>query len=198
MDRCDAAHGWLSLWPDTSPSVTSTAPIIAAAIHFLCRVNTRPDLQLSNRKVIEAKFKKDANNDLIDCFTEGFTPKLRSFVTRSTVKLEFVPYTMWLISAGATNGASLARSVTSFDMLNADEKKMFSAHVATMRALGLTYRPHDHGSASITNDSGEQVTHANLSFVSMKLHPEIDKLIHFRGLDFSHNRVEIPDAVKTL
>jgi hypothetical protein len=198
MDRCDAAHGWLSLWPDTAPSATSTAPIIAAAIHFLCRINTRPDLQLSGREVIQAKFKKDANNDLIGCFTEGFTPKLRSFVTSSTAKLEIVPYTMWLISAGATKGASLARCVTSFDMLNADEKKMFSAHVSTMRALGLTYRSHDHGSAALTNDSGELVTNADLRFVSMKLHPEIDKLIHFRGLDFSHNRVEIPEAVKTL
>lgn len=196
MDRCDAAHEWLSLWSDTSPSVTSIAPIIAAAIHFLCRVNTRPDLLLSNRELNQVKFKKESNNDLIGSFTEGFTPQLRSSVTTSTVKLELVPYAMWLISAGATHGTSLARCVTSFGMLNADEKQMFLAHVSTMRALGLTYRSRDHGSATTTNDAGVPVIQTNLSFVSMKLHPEIDQLIHFQDLNFSCHRIEIPDVVR--
>jgi hypothetical protein len=81
-------------------------------------------------------------------------------------------------------------------MLNADEKQMFLAHVSTMRALGLTYRSRDHGSATTTNESGVPVIQTNISFFSMKLHPEIDQLIHFQDLNIPCNRIEIPDVVR--
>jgi hypothetical protein len=192
MDRCDAAHEWLSSYAENT-NVTFGAPIIAAAIHFLCRIDTRPDLQLSNREIIQAKFEKEAHKDLVDRFREGLAPKFRSFVTSSVAQLEVLPYSVWLISAGTASGTSLARCVTSFDMLNADEKKSFMAHVATMRALGLTYVFHEHSDKALMNNDLAILT--NLSSSCMRLQPEIDKLVHFQDLDFSLTRIEIPDIV---
>lgn len=195
MDRCAAAHEWLSN-ADTN-SHYNTAPVVAAAIHFLCRIDTRPDLQLSNRDGMQAKYKKEAHNDLMDRFLEGLAPKLRACVTSSVVKMEIVPYSMWLLSAGEGSSNGLTRCVTSTDMLNASEKKSFFAHVSTMRVLGLTYVSTDNNNNDATKND-DRDTYNNNSVGSIRLEPEIDRVVQFKHLDRSLLRKKIPDVIKEL
>ena len=51
---------------------------------------------------------------------------------------DVIPYRLWLLLAGNMKHA-LLRPMSSADMLSVEEKLAFGAHVATLRALGLTY-----------------------------------------------------------
>jgi len=192
MDRCAAAHDWLSSGDSANHLIVHdiyTAPV-AAAIHFLCRIDTRPDLQLSNREMTQAKFKSEVHDGLVGRFMEGLVPKFRAAVTTSVVKQEVVPYSLWLLSAGEGN-ISMNRAVTSIDMLNADEKTAYYSHVSKLRLLGLTYVPVNQ------NDDDSREYKGGISFRSMRLEPEIDSVVQFKGFNEgqSVNRREIPDVV---
>ena len=78
------------------------------------------------------------------------------------------------------------------DILSSEEKLLFSAHVSTLRALGLTYVKDD-GSFNYyksTNESSDII----------RLEPEIDKLVRFADISesFFPGRKDIPPLLKEL
>eukprot|EP00550_Attheya_septentrionalis_P001585 CAMPEP_0198293954 /NCGR_PEP_ID=MMETSP1449-20131203/19724_1 /TAXON_ID=420275 /ORGANISM="Attheya septentrionalis, Strain CCMP2084" /LENGTH=1067 /DNA_ID=CAMNT_0043993725 /DNA_START=108 /DNA_END=3311 /DNA_ORIENTATION=- len=203
LDRCSAAHEWLSSADTFRSFKTSVAmnnssehhsmqkmhiPSAAAAIHLLCRVETRADLTFSSRPMSDAHYQQDANTGLLSRFVEGLSPKARSGISGSNVISDIVPYSLWLLSSGEGN-CSLTRAVSSMEILNASEKVAFNAHVATLRALGLTYIKAEDGHHSIGRGHG-----------AMRLEPEIDKLSRFLDLSISNGdrRKEIPSVLKEL
>ncbi len=120
---------------------------------------------------------------------EGLTPMARRGCGggTDTVASNVIPCGLWLLSAG-DGKHSLSRQVSSLDLLSAEEKLDFSAHVETLRALGLTYvkdeRTFDHKSPYNPGD--------NL------LEPEIDKLVKFEYMDKHIGRIDIPSLLKEL
>jgi chromosome transmission fidelity protein 18 len=104
---------------------------------------------------------------------------------------DVIPYSLWLLSAG--NGKhSLSKPVSSLDILSSEEKLAFSAHVATLRALGLTYVRDDRGFHNII---ANHVPTENVS-----LEPEIEKLVKFEHSTegFSIERKQVPPVLKEL
>lgn len=196
LDRCWTAHEWLSS-VDVYRSYTSSVamnnssehrtmqkfhlPTAAAAIHLLCRVETKSDLMYSIRQLMDTSYQLEANESLVDKFLEGLPPSVRSASQRKHLVSDVIPYCMWLLSAGTGRGA-LNRPVSSFDILTKEEKSSFEAHVAILRSLGLTYVV------------SENVDSANSSMnMSMRLEPEIDKISLFKG--FKTKREVIPNLV---
>lgn len=196
MDRCWTAHEWLST-VDTYRSFTSSVamnnssehrtmqkfhlPTAAAAIHLLCRVETKSDLMYSMRQLLDTSYRLEANESLVDKFLEGLPPTVRSASQRKHLVSDVIPYCMWLLSAGKGKGA-LNRPVSSFDILSKEEKSSFEKHVAVLRSLGLTY---------VVSDNGDTVN--NSMGISMRLEPEVDKISMFKGL--KPKREEIPALV---
>jgi hypothetical protein len=134
----------------------------------------------------DAHYQQDANTGLLSRFVEGLSPKARSGISGSNVISDIVPYSLWLLSSGEGN-CSLTRAVSSMEILNASEKVAFNAHVATLRALGLTYIKVEDGHHSIGRGHGV-----------MRLEPEIDKLSRFLDLSIPNGdgRKEIPSVVR--
>jgi len=206
LDRCCSAFEWLS-GADTLRSHKSNVamnnsaehhvmqksyiPSTAAAIHLLCCVETRPDLTFSTRPLSDCHYQNQANVSLVHRFVEGLTPRSRRGVGggTDTIVSDVIPYGLWLLSAGDGKHA-LSRPVSSVDILSAEEKLAFSAHVATLRALGLTYVK-DQASAF---DSYSQ----NESAENVRLEPEIDKLVKYEEMNEHSGRRDIPPLLKEL
>ena len=161
----------------------------AAAIHLLCRVETRPKLTFSNRIMVDVRYQLEANDSLAEKFVEGFAPTARAGATKGTAAIETVPYSLWMLSAGH-GSSSLSRGVSSMEILNKNEKVAFDAHVAKLRSLGLTYVPRDDGPMlPFIENSGP---------VAMRLEPQIDRLIQFKDLTMppGSRRKYIPHVVR--
>ncbi len=170
LDRCTLAHEWLSS-TDLCRS-KHFLPAAAAAIHLLCRVETRAKLTFSNRQMVDARYQMEANNNLAEKFVEGLAPSARGGATKGTAALETVPYSLWMLSAG-DGSFSLRRGVSSMEILNKHERAAFDAHVSTLRSLGLTY--------VARGDATTRTFHDNQA-VAMRLEPQIDRLVQFDGL----------------
>jgi len=201
LDRCCTALEWLSS-ADTYRSHKSNVamnnsaehqsmqkyyiPTAAAAIHLLCCVETRPDLTFSTRPLSDCHYQNEANVSLVHRFVEGLPSKSRRGVGggTDTVVSDVIPYGLWLLSAGDGKHA-LSKPVSSVDILSLEEKLAFSAHVQTLRDLGLTY----------VKDGGTFDYNHTKNF---RLEPEIDKLVRFEFLGDSVGRREIPALLKEL
>ena len=199
LDRCCSAFEWLSGADTYRSSKSNTAmnnsaehfsmqkfhiPSAAAAIHLLCCVETRPDLTFSTRPMADAHYQNQANVLLVHRFVEGLAPRARRGVGggTDTVVSEVIPYGLWLLSAG-DGKHSLSKPVSSVDILSDEEKLAFSAHVDTLRALGLTYVKDEGTWDAPTED--------------VRLEPEIDKLVKFEYMN-DHGRKDIPPVLKEL
>lgn len=207
LDRCAAAFDWLSgadMYRSQKSSVAMNnnaehhsmqkyyMPSAAAAIHLLCCIETRPDLTFSTRELADLHYRGQANTSLIHRFVEGFTPRARSGIGGGTdvVVSDMIPYGLWLLSAG--NGKySLSKPASSVDILSSEEKLAFSSHVATLRALGLTYVKDDRA----FNDFKPNNAHDNV-----RLEPDIDKLVKFEHIDgcYSIERKQVPPVLREL
>ena len=207
LDRCSVAFEWLSE-ADTFRSNKSNVamnnsaehhsmqkfyiPTAAAAIHVLCCVETKPDLTFSTRPLSDLNYQNQANLSLVQRFVEGLAPRARSGVGGGTINVvsDVIPYSLWLLSAGDGKYA-LSKPVSSVEMLNTEEKLAFSAHVASLRALGLTYVKDDSVGYNDTRgfDNGPNEI--------VRLEPEIDKLVKFEGIDDT-GRMPIPALLKEL
>eukprot|EP00984_Skeletonema_dohrnii_P028472 scaffold18471_cov128-Skeletonema_dohrnii-CCMP3373.AAC.2 len=206
LDRCSVAFEWLSE-ADTFRSHKSNVamnnsaehhsmqkfyiPTAAAAIHVLCCVETKPDLTFSTRPLSDLNYQNQANVSLVQRFVEGLAPRARSGVGGGTnnIVADVIPYSLWLLSAG-DGKHSLSKPVSSVEMLSVEEKVAFSAHVSTLRALGLTYIKEDFGFNNARNfDNGPNE--------NVRLEPEIDKLVKFEGID-NTGRKQVPALLKEL
>ena len=206
LDRCAAAFDWLSsadMYRSQKSSVAMNnnaehhsmqkyyMPSAAAAIHLLCCIETRPDLTFSTRELSDLHYQGQANMSLVQRFVEGFAPRSRSGIGggADTIVSDVIPYSLWLLSAG--NGKhSLSKPVSSVDILSSEEKLAFSSHVATLRALGLTYVKDDR----VLNDF--RSNHAP----HVRLEPEIDKLVKFEHVEENYfvNRRQVPPVLREL
>ena len=206
LDRCAAAFDWLSgadMYRSQKSSVAMNnsaehhsmqkyyMPSAAAAIHLLCCIETRPDLTFSTRELSDLHYQGQANMSLVQRFVEGFAPRARSGIGggTDTVVSDVIPYSLWLLSAG--NGKhSLSKPVSSVDILSSEEKLAFSSHVATLRALGLTYVKDDR----VFNDFKTNNT------PHVRLEPDIDKLVKFEHVDdnYSVDRKQVPPVLREL
>jgi len=155
-------------------------PSTAMTIHLLCRIETRPELQLSNKEMFNAKFKMEAHHSLM----RRFRSISKLGLSTEVLTREFLSYILWTLSCGAGK-QSLSRTVTSTDMLTRDEKLAFASHLARLRSMGLTYVP---DSTSISTISGTR---------RMRLDPEIDSLVIYKDL-VATRRNPIPDLLKVL
>jgi len=205
LDRSWSAHEWLSSADIYRSSGMTGAqnnlgdshymqklhvPSAAAAIHLLCRMDTRPDLIISNRSMMDAHYLLEDNIRLTDKFLDGLPPSLRCYVRGSGVITELLPYCLWLLSAGQGNG-SLNRAVSSIEVLTKEEKIAFNSHVTMLRTLGLTYVKADHD-----HDDSNDI---NMKHDEMRLEPEVDKIVQFQSLSASNGtRDIIPSVLKEL
>jgi len=204
LDRSWLAHEWLSsadIYRSSGMTGASNnlgdshymqklhIPSAAAAIHLLCRMETKPDLVISNRSMMDALYLLEDNIRLTDKFLDGLPPSLRCYIRGSGVITELLPYCLWLLSAGQGNG-SLNRAVSSIEVLTKEEKIAFNAHVAMLRALGLTYVKADHG-----HDDSNDV---NVKNDEMRLEPEVDKIVQFQSLPASTTTRDIIPSVKKM
>jgi hypothetical protein len=98
---------------------------------------------------------------------------------------ETVPYALWMLSAADL----LHRPVSSVEILSKKELAAFNAHVSTLRSLGLTYQ----AAGRPTTYTSEEMA----STVEMRLEPEIDRLVYFKGYKASieNRRKRIPSVV---
>lgn len=206
LDRCTLAHEWLSgadIYRSHKISVASTntsehhamqryhMPAAAGAVHLLCRVETRTELNYSTRRMADARYQLEDNTALCQKFVDGLSPRVRASVAASTASLESIPYALWMLSAGEGSGA-LNRAVSSMDILGKNERLTFDAHISLLRSLGLTY---------VARDDASHRSHTDKSYtVAMRLEPQIDRLIRFQDLSLSgsNRRKNIPSALKEL
>lgn len=165
-------------------------PSAAAAIHLLCRVETRAELTFSTKVMFERSYRQEANWSLVNKFVEGLSPKARINLTSSTAVSEVIPFALWMLSAG-TGSNSLGRPVSSMDILNRAERLSFVSHVATLRALGLTYVAESNPTGSFNS--------ATLD-MEMRLEPAIDTLSKFGGfkVPVDQRRKNIPSSMMEL
>jgi len=154
---------------------------VAAAVHFLCRVDTKPDLEFTTRRMSDARFWRDANRALSLKFLDGLTPKMRT--TRGTLVTDFIPYVLWLLAAG-DGSSSLSRPVSSLEILTKQEVKAFWAHVNIMKNLGLTY-------GKVKDFDNEETS------TVFQLQPEIHRFVAF-GNSMQLVRKQIPNELKEL
>lgn len=117
MDRCAGAHEYLS-----SASVRSYSfGVAAGAVHVLCRVEKRPELQVSTRSLLNLQYQREANALLAQ-----------------KIPIDTLSHLLWILSAGKGRGA-LDRSTTSLDVLSHAERQAFEHHVGVLQSLGLSY-----------------------------------------------------------
>ena len=152
-------------------------PSSAAAIHLLCRVETKPNLNFSTRIMMDAVYKREGNSVLVHRFIEGLSPSLQNGVSKVTT--EMLSYFLSLLSPNDLN-----RPVSSVEFLNKGERNEFDMHIKTLRALGLTYVP-DSNSLSVSRTD------------DMRLEPAIDQLSYFQGVAPMkvNGRKEVPAIV---
>lgn len=212
LDRCVLAHEWLSgadIYRSYNTSVATTnnmehnamqrahMPSAAAAVHFLCRIETRADLTYTTRTMSDYRFRRESNVGLVAKFKEGLAPKARAGNT--TIAIETVPFALWVLSAGDGSN-SLQRGVTNLDILNKQERKSFDTHVKSLRALGLTYISSEFVPRQNKFFKGKQEDKPEGTPVQMmKLEPDIGRLVYFAGYQckLAHRRKKIPSVVST-
>lgn len=178
MDKCYAAHEWLSEADLYRNGLESYIAPAAGAVHLLCRVEQRQDLTFTTRSFSDAHYNQESNQALLHRFAEGLSP--HALITRGNgstgLALETVPYTLWVLSAGEGSGA-LDRPVTSCELLNKGELESFHKHVDALKFLGLSYR------LSAEERGGR---HRNVPY--MQLEPPIDRVARYEGLILSRER----------
>lgn len=163
-------------------------PAAAAAVHLLCRVETKSDLIFSTKQLMDSRYQLEANDNLVHKFVEGLSPKARIGAARSNIVTQSIPYSLWMLSAGDGN-CSLSRPVSSLEVMKGNERVAFDDHVATLRALGLTYVAVEDTSQPLYGNA-PQNTH-------MRLEPQIDKLVQFEDLSLQgmKQRKQVPSVV---
>ena len=209
MDRCAASHELLSeadlyrssrLLMDAPMEQYSMQrlhmPTSAAAIHILCSVELRSDLQFSMRELSDSRYQQESNQALLQKFADGLPASSKG--TRSTplLTMETIPYSLWILSAGGGN-SSLQRSASSIDILNKRERNVFDNYVGKMRSLGLTYVV---TSDKIGDSSVEGSTpKGHIVNKTMHLEPPIERLVQYRDVKVSIRlqRSEIPTVVSS-
>lgn len=194
FDRCSAAHEWLS-GADMYHTDSMHVPAIAAAVHILCRVETKPDLNYSNRESSDHHFQRESNRGLVQKFSEGLPPRANK--SESLLSTELIPFALWMLSAG-TGSSSLSRAASSVDVLTKLEKEAVNAHVDLLGSLGLTYI-----TAVDEEPVGKKAFTDNPTGVvkkKMVLDPPIDRLVIYKKLRFFSGlrRIEIPPAMKQM
>ena len=115
-------------------------PSAASAVHYLCRVEQRPDLTFSTREMVDVQYQREANYALTQKFVEGLSPQTGGSRCVDLLTTETIPYALWVLFAGE-GGGSLNRAASSLDILTKGERLSLDMHVATLRSLGLTYNP---------------------------------------------------------
>ncbi len=201
LDRCAAAHEWMSgadmfrswrmISSDGGYSMQSWhIPSSAAAIHLMCRVETRSDLTFSTRELSDLFYQHEANAGLAQRFLEGCSIRARTNMRMSCLVTETIPYALWMLSAGE-GSCSLNRPASSIERLSASELHAFHSHVSTLLSLGLKYVSADES----TSDS--MAFKSPAATVQLRLDPPIDKLICFSDLNVSpyEERKPIPASV---
>lgn len=170
MDKCYAAHEWLSDADLYRNGLESHMPATAGAVHLLCRVEQRPILTFTTRMFFEAHCQLEANQNLLQKFAEN------AALTRGNgdrLTLETIPYALWMLSAG-DGSAALNRAVTSVGLLNEAEAQEFQKQVCILTSLGLTYQC----ASSETSDNRLQ----------LQLEPPIDRVAKYSDLKLSQER----------
>ena len=205
FDRCSAAHEWLSssdIYRSQNTSVASNnggakyameglhIPAAAAAVHFLCRVEQRPDLTFSTRDMVDVQYQQEANYALTQKFVEGLSPQAGGSRCVNLLATETIPYALWVLSAGEGSG-SLNRAASSLDILTKGERLSLDMHVATLRSLGLTY-------VAAEEEHRKEYGAPSLA-MNIRLEPPIERFVQFTDLSMSRQqkRQEIPPAVST-
>jgi chromosome transmission fidelity protein 18 len=204
FDRCSAAHEWLSssdIYRSHNTSVASNngaakyameglhIPSAAAAVHFLCRVEQRPDLTFSTRAMVDVQYQREANYALTQKFVEGLSPQAGASRCVNLLATETIPYALWVLSAGE-GGGSLNRAASSLDILTKGERLSLDMHVATLRSLGLTY-------VAAEEEQHRKEYGAPSLAMNIRLEPPIERFVQFTDLSMSRQqkRQEIPPAV---
>lgn len=193
LDRCAAAHEWLSSSDLYRSHATNGMngyalealhiPAAAAAVHLLCRVEQRPDLTFSTRELADSQYLMESNDLLVKKFVEGTSLQAHCTRNSSQVAIDTVPYALWVLSAGEGSSA-LNRAVTSIDLLSNGERRAFDHHTASIRSLGLSYVP--------DNDDALNEKGYSVQAVEHKLDPPIERLTKFA---LPNHRQSIPPAV---
>jgi chromosome transmission fidelity protein 18 len=205
LDRCAAAHEWLSgadIYRSHKLSLHDQMaqyymqrlhmPSAAAAVHLLCRVELKPDLTFSTRELSDIYYQSEANLGLVQKFADGIPPSARSTRCVQVLSTETIPFSLWILSAGDGSG-SLNRAASSIEILTKPEKVSFDAHVAALGSLGLTYVVDREAHVQPDNNGAlaEQVT------TKVRLEPPIERLVQYVNLQVPSycQRKEIPPAV---
>jgi hypothetical protein len=202
FDRCWSALEWLS-YSDifrsfkTQLAMTNTVDhhhlqklyisTAGAAVHFLCGIEKRPNLNFSSRTMLDAVFKAEAHVGLIGKYMDGLSPRLRATLFGVNPVTELIPYILWLLSAGNGN-SGLHRAVSNIEMLTKNERLSFQRQIDLLIVLGLTYVKVDRFEASSSSSS---------HFDQFRLDPDIGDLMSFKDTSNEVNcrRNEIPPAV---
>jgi len=194
LDRCAEAHEWLSLADlyrsSNNPAAlhdlgqlqrvqASFVSVTSAVIHFLCRIDTTPDLIFTLRDLFDCRFGRDANLVLLTKFLEGLSPNVRCNANIQNSLRDTIPYVLWLLSSGEGD-SSLSRPVSSTENMKPKEIDSFKKHVGVLLSLGLTYKK---------GDANEDVSNTRpvSNGVYMHLEPRIDKLMVFNDFVFKKN-----------
>lgn len=205
LDRCTLAHEWLSgadVFRSMKTAVASNnhmehhsmqrhhMPSAAAAVHLLCRVETRTNLTFSTRQLTDSRYQLESNQSLTQKFVDGLSPKARVSAGNGSVATEMIPYSLWMLSGGE-GSCSLRRAVSSLEVLSKNERLAFDAHVGLLRSLGLTYVAREDAAQRAYSERGQNTV--------MRLEPQIDRLIRFEELTLSPAQIRkaIPSAVST-
>ena len=167
-------------------------PVAAAAVHFLCRIETKPDLQFSLREMTDIAYSTDANNGIINKFLEALPPRVKENLSGSNFTTGSLPYLLQLVSKD-TDSNALNNPVSSIELLSKDDRAIFYSHVARLRSLGLTYVKSVNYADSNDNTYGNNESY-------YRLEPEIDKLLEYKGFKSTvhQNIANIPPILKEL
>jgi chromosome transmission fidelity protein 18 len=197
FDRCSAAHELLSGADLKNGSGYSmqriNTPPLAAGIHLLCRVEVKPKLSFTTRDLADSQYRQEANQALVQKFSEALPVKASNFKCRDLLSTEFVPMLLWILSAGE-GASSLSRPASSIDLLSKAEREFADYHVAILRALGLTYVQDTEREAAMDTSK----SHFRSDTIAMKLDPPIDRLVQYRGSWSQIRRKQIPANMKVL
>ena len=220
LDRCAVAHELLSSTDMHHRSMggndgfgsmsLAIPPATAAAIHLLCRVEIKPDLNFSTREMYDVQYQQSTNQGLIQRFSEGVSPKCKSLKFQNEiVSREVIPQLAWILSAGSEGSkGALSRASSSMDVMTPLERESLDHHVNVLTSLGLTYivaaddeqddNLEKNRQRSGFNCDGSRSSYGNSFARKLRLEPPIDRLAEFqRRRNYSAMaRRAIPSAVR--
>jgi len=162
-------------------------PTAACAIHYLCRIEKRPNLNFSSREMHDAAYKTEVNFGLMNKFVDGLSPRLQDIFIGANLVTDLLPYVLWLLSAGV-GSSGLNRAVSNVDMLMKSERITFQRHCDLLRSLGLNYVKDDY------SDKGRNLN----AIVNYRLSPDISEILRFKESMQGnvYHRNEIPSTVR--